>query len=262
MIFDYKMSNINTDDLNKLDLQNEIDHWELFQLETDDTRNLILDYLVKKCEIHSPKNYKCPNLFENLDIPNEKIFHFEICNKFLFQTEKRRKPFINGKLLYNQNICIEFEINSKCSKGDMCDFSHNQLEIKFHPWNYRKDLCKIPDCDKIKKYCFKSHRLQDLRNFSFIKNNIKIISSENKYENTKDYNFYSNNNDEIFEYKGKHETNEKDNMLNQLNLDIKNLLDEFDLDQINCENLENENIENTDYKTNKKFSDSNKIYLF
>ena len=270
------MSKLNNENLQNFENEDELDYWEIFQSETDDTRNLLLDYLVKKCENHSIENFKKNDYFENLEENIKSNYHFENCNKYLFESERRRKPFINGKLLYYHDPCKEFKENSRCIKGDICPFSHNQLEIKFNPTNYRKDICKSVDCDKHKKYCYNSHRTQDLRYFPLNKKIFSSKNTSNKNENniSELKNNYNNNNNNNNNYNckiieninneelknsknNKSSMNEKENMLNKLNLDIKNLLDEFDLDQINCDDYENEEIDNTDDKTDKKLSESN-----
>jgi len=226
---------------NDYDREEDIDYWELFQSESDETRNLILDYQVKKCDSHKESDFSKLNHFESQLENNH--YHFENCNKYLFESERRRKPFKNGKLLYFQNICQFAKNGSNCLKGDLCQFSHNQLEIKFHPLLYRKEMCKTVDCEKIKRYCCNSHRIQDLR---FLPVNTKNIDSHNT-------------NNKISENAiSKCKVEDKEEMLNKLNFDIKNLLDELDLDHLNYD--DNENNDNTDDKTDKKANEGKLLY--
>jgi len=225
-------------------LKEDLDYWEIFQSETDDTRNLILDYLVRKCDIHKNDDFSNFKPFDKLD--DNEVYHFDNCNKFLFESERRRKPFKNGKLLYFHYPCKDFKENSKCVKGDICDFSHNQLETKFHPINYRNESCNFPDCDKNKKYCNKSHRTQDIRCFPNCRKNSSNFTINNKNEKVYNDGKYKklhtkNSGEEQIPNSYKITTNvneEKEEILNKLNFDIKNLLDELDLDQIDVEDEE------------------------
>lgn len=233
------MSNLKNENNN---IEEDLDYWEIFQSETDDTRNLILDYLVKKCDNHNQKDFPDFISFEKLD--ENKNYHFDNCNKYLFETERRRKPFKNGKLLYFHHPCKEFKEKFNCVKGDICQFSHNQLEIKFHPNSYKKEMCNTSCCDRNKRYCYKSHRVQDLRYFPFSRKNCMNYNSANN----KNENFFIDFNNKKKSYKNieldkrqpasdkaKIPSDDKEEMLNKLNFDIKNLLDELDLDQLEDE---------------------------
>jgi hypothetical protein len=233
------------------DIDENLDYWEIFQSETDDTRNLILDHLVKKCETHYEKDFPEFKTFEKLE--EHKFFHFDNCNKYLFESERRRKPFKNGKLLYFHFPCKEFNENSKCIKGDICQLSHNQLEINFHPINYRKEMCNSFYCAKNKRYCDKSHKGQDLRYFPFSMKN----SSKNNFKN-------KNLKNDLIQYTTKKANNvleDKENMLKKLNFDIKNLLGELDLDNLEDDQDEDKK-ENVSKRIEIQFNEGKTIYKF
>ena len=246
------MSNFNREKSknNFINIDYDIDYWEIFQSETDETRNLLLNYLTKKCDIHKEEEYLDPNIIDLFEFKSTKNFHFEECRNYLFISEKRRNPFKNGKLLYSKNPCQNFMKKISCSKGEICEFSHNQLEILFHPYNFRKQICRNNECEKNKIFCFNAHRNQDKRKFPFsMKNSFhsKEQKNFNNIQNGKDskndlnYND-SNNNHQNLEKNNEmpHSElvkNDKDNMLNQLNFDIKNLLDEVDFDDLDEDDL-------------------------
>lgn len=252
-----------------INIDTEIDYWELFQSETDETRNLLLNYLTKKCEVHKTENYQDPadyEVFEIIEYKSPRNFHFEECRNFLFQSEKRRNPFKNGKLLYSKNPCQNFLKKIECPKGENCEFSHNQLEILFHPFNYRKFICNYNECEKNKAFCFNAHRNQEKRKFPNLGNKAyksreyKESKENNNEKKNYNKNFYIknngneiNNNEDntreiILDKKDKNSINKENalnslndnesngnnnnNMLNQLNLDIKNLLDEVDFENL------------------------------
>jgi hypothetical protein len=212
-----------------INIDYDIDYWELFQSETDETRNLLLNFLTNKCEIHKTEDFFDPENYNLNEVKNTitKNFHFEECRNYLFISEKRRNPFKNGKLLYSETPCQNFLKKISCPNKENCDFSHNQLEILFHPFNFRKQICNFNECEKNKLFCFNAHRNQEKRRFPYIKKN-SCVSKDNKNNNN---NYNKDKEKEKEKEKDKDKYSDKDfNIINQLNFDIKNLLDEVNFD--------------------------------
>lgn len=233
-------------------LDKNTDYWEIFQSESDETRNLLLNFLTNKCTIHKEENFENPENFDLTESNFKENFHFEHCKNYLFDSEKRRNPFRNGKLLYSKYPCKSFFNKSNCQLGENCEFSHNQLEILFHPFNFRKEICKQNECENKKSYCFMAHKFHEKRNFPYLKKN-SFNSKELKNpkdKNLKDFEENFRNKNECLIMKnnenkensmGDYKKKENDTMLNRLNLDIKNLLDEVDFD-LNEEEDSNTNL--------------------
>lgn len=242
-----------------IDIEENIDYWEVFQSETDDTRNLILDHLIKKCDVHNENDFTDIQPFDELK--ENTIYHSNNCGKYLFESERRRKPFKNGKLLYFQFPCKDFKDTSNCLKGDSCQFCHNQSEIKFHPIIYRREMCKSYKCEINRRYCHKSHRAQDLRNYPFNRkngsnNNLKVGKSIKDFVK-KDLKDNQTQNQSIKFMKS---NQDKEDMLNKLNFDIKNLLEELDFDQLD-EHSEDNKIDEIN-KVNMEYMKGKLIYFF
>jgi hypothetical protein len=224
-----------------INIDYDIDYWELFQSETDETRNLLLNFLTKKCDIHKKEDYVDPDNMNLVELKNTnmKNFHFEDCRNYLFLSEKRRNPFKNGKLLYSNNPCQNFLKKISCPNNENCEFSHNQLEILFHPFNFRMKICNSNECEKNKLFCFNAHRNQDKRRFHLIKKNSCVLEEHKNYNNDINNNYNINNKENKNKDKDSDNTKDKDkekdnikdpDKINQLNFDIKNLLDEVDFD--------------------------------
>jgi hypothetical protein len=127
--------------------EDELEDWERFQMESDAVRNLILSYLCSKCE------------FKNISQS-----HRMNCEKYHEEEKRRRKPFKDGKLVYESELCQNIIQNKECKIGESCDQSHNLLEIIFHPAKYRTVLCdKNCNSEIAQKYCPFAHSQEQLR---------------------------------------------------------------------------------------------------
>jgi hypothetical protein len=124
---------------------NGLEEWEFFQNEEDSVRNIILSYLTIECDFFNAKE---PNFLHS---------HKKDCEKYHSVSEKRRKPFKDGRLVYS-----EFQCDEDCSK-EQCDKSHSLYEIIFHPAKFRTQMCKDP-CQFIhEKFCPHAHLKSQLR---------------------------------------------------------------------------------------------------
>ncbi len=250
----------------KNEIEEDQDYWEIFQSETDENRNLILDYLVKKCDSHDLNEFPESLALDKLD--ENKTYHFFNCKKYLFESERRRKPFKNGKLVYFHHPCQELKENYNCIKGDMCQFSHTEHEIKFHPMTYRKEMCFSSNCENKKIYCYNAHRVQDRRYFPF-----KRKKSSNSNINIKNENYLVDFNDKLSNNKvievdqkqtisNKSKNTTEEEMVNKLNFDIKNLLDELDLNQLEeDEEVKKEGIDDDFHQIESNFIFMLNIYI-
>jgi hypothetical protein len=148
-------------------MEEQLEDWENFQIENDSVRNLILSYLTLKCEY--------VDSLEKNETLNLKAHKLE-CEKFHNQEEMRRKPFKDGKLIYESEICpsiTEKENSSMCINGLSCTKSHNMYEYLFHPAVYRSRKCENQECREASmKFCPYAHNQQELRNGNiYLKNN-------------------------------------------------------------------------------------------
>lgn len=66
-----------------------------------------------------------------------------ICNSYHSTKDRRRAPFKNSVLVYNNEICTHIKDQNQCPEEDLWTYSHNQYEVDFHPCNF-----KIHECTK------------------------------------------------------------------------------------------------------------------
>lgn len=119
------MKNEEIVELNSSRVTDELDDWETFQKEEDCVREAVFMYKTKECLLQSCTKEDCFN-FHN-------------------PSERRRRPFINGKIKYSSQLC-SLEL---CDNID-CNYSHNLNEQLFHPLVYRTREC----CLEFKKNSF------------------------------------------------------------------------------------------------------------
>ena len=129
--------------MNKNEEEN-FNEWELFQLESDEVREIILMFMTFKCD----------------KIINET--HFLECPGFHVDGLKRRNPFFEGKLLYTSEICFEKEKTGFCNLVDKCRKSHNKYEVLYHPSKFRTSPCEQKHVVNY-KYCPFAHSKEQLR---------------------------------------------------------------------------------------------------
>lgn len=106
------------EEISKPRAMDDLDDWETFQKEEDCVRDVIFMYKTKECMVKDCVNADCWN-YHGLN-------------------ERRRRPFVNGKIKYSSDICIiESCVNSECR------FSHNEHEQNFHPRIYKTKQCSL-----------------------------------------------------------------------------------------------------------------------
>lgn len=63
------------------------------------------------------------------------------------RADRRRVPFApDGKLRYWCDPCPKWRAQGKCSEGDMCYFSHTDVEQLYHPAKYKTAECEGKKC--------------------------------------------------------------------------------------------------------------------
>lgn len=152
-------------DINFINKDNISPEYELFLQEPVEVQSVINNYMTKKCTL-------------NL---NEQTFdHTAQCENYHNESQRRRKPFRNGRLLYRSEICM-FNSNF-CKKYEECDKCHNNFEYCFHPEKFRTSSCNLVNCRKFGKICPFSHSVDTLRNsYSYTNNNLNIINNKYNY---------------------------------------------------------------------------------
>ena len=56
-------------------------------------------------------------------------------------SEVRRRPFDQGKLMYINKIWVAIQRGRECSKKDACEYCHSEIELMYHPWEYKTKMC-------------------------------------------------------------------------------------------------------------------------
>lgn len=164
-IFTKKM-NLNTKNIPD---QTSIDDWESFQEESDEVRNIILLFKIRKC---SDEDHFSSSQYTNS------------CSNYHSTDDKRRRPFDNnGKLLYSSESC-----QNKSCNDDKCKFANNLYEVNYHPNYYKTKICNI-------KHKFEKEKLSRLFNKESISNfpipipimKSSILSKFNQSSRTSDF---------------------------------------------------------------------------
>lgn len=138
---------------------------ELFLQEPIEVQSIINNYMTNKC---------------TLNIKEHSNEHMAICENYHNETQKRRNPFRNGRLLYRSEICMFY--SNYCKKYDDCDKCHNNYEYCFHPEKFRTSSCNMMNCRKFGKICPFSHSVDTLRkSYSYTNSNLNIINNKYNY---------------------------------------------------------------------------------
>ena len=162
--------------------------WEMFQLESDEVREIILFYMTIKCDNYSSD------------------LHLLECLNYHLENHKRRNPFSQGRLVYSSEICLDVEKTGFCSSFDKCNKSHNIYEILYHPEKYKTTLCEQKHLLYF-KFCPFAHSKDQLRNGKCYEQVNKLslyntISQENNSENNLNNVFMKSNTEfEILSFK-------------------------------------------------------------
>ena len=135
---------------------------QIFLQEPAEVQQIINTYMTKQC---------------TLNINDQTPDHASVCEDFHNDSQRRRKPFRNGRLLYRSEICM-FNSNF-CKRYEECDKCHNNFEYCFHPEKFRTSSCNLINCRKFGKICPFSHSVDTLRNsYSYTNNNLNIINNK------------------------------------------------------------------------------------
>ena len=117
-----------------------------------DTMNTILSHF----EYYKIKN---PNIkYNNSHFDNYLLKRYEcsyIFTTYLSETDCRELK-IDNKLYFNYIPIKCKEKHNNPEEKEYCSFGHNEIELKFHPFVYKKFKCKIPNCKK-DSYCNLHH---------------------------------------------------------------------------------------------------------
>jgi len=85
-----------------------------------------------------------------------------LCTYYHSYADRRRPPFFNGQLTYVQATCPYITQGLLCTKGDQCQYSHNNDESMYHPAKYKTSMClQGPMC--LGDLCPWAHFPEDLR---------------------------------------------------------------------------------------------------
>ena len=104
----------------------------------------------------------------------------EVWQYYHSDIDKRRKPIINGLLVYNSQLCENIKDEKAWMKGDQWEFWHSKTEVNYHPANYKTIFCdenKYGKCE-LGEVCFKFHSKEMRRDGSHY---IKNLPSKPKY---------------------------------------------------------------------------------
>ena len=121
-----------------------------------DTMNSILSHF----EYYKNKNPKIK--YNNSHFDNYLLKRYEcsyIFTTYLYETGCRELK-IDNKLYFNYNP-IKCNVNHQdTQEKENCGFAHNEIELKFHPFVYKKFKCDIKGCKK-DSYCYLYHSNND-----------------------------------------------------------------------------------------------------
>ena len=121
-----------------------------------DTMNSILSHF----EYYKNKNPKIK--YNNSHFDNYLLKRYEcsyIFTTYLYETGCRELK-IDNKLYFNYNP-IKCNVNHQdTQEKENCGFAHNEIELKFHPFVYKKFKCDIKGCKK-DSYCYLYHTNND-----------------------------------------------------------------------------------------------------
>ena len=134
ILYAFSLSNERKNDniINFLDTMNSIlSHFEYYRI-----KNPNIKYNNSHFDNYLLKRYDCSYIFTT----------------YLSETDCRELK-IDNKLYFNY-IPIKCNVNhnENQEEKDTCGFAHNEIELKFHPFVYKKFKCNIPDCKK-DSYC-------------------------------------------------------------------------------------------------------------
>lgn len=134
---------------------------KLFKAESEEDKKNIIGY----------KFYSC-----NMGHTTEPWFNYHE------ETERRRKPIVGGKIIYVNKLCETKP--SECENGDACKFCHTEMELLFHPVEYKAKMCeKGPH--PLQEFCPNAHdedEIRDVTGYQTLVDEILSASSERKFE--------------------------------------------------------------------------------
>ena len=109
-----------------------------YMLRDDEKKRLNVDKLIKH-------KFITKNVKEFNKIDRNKLGDHLKGSNIIFNIKKTCIEYINQSV-------FEKEENENQEEKDTCGFAHNEIELKFHPFVYKKFKCNIPDCKK-DSYC-------------------------------------------------------------------------------------------------------------
>ena len=140
----------------------------LFSLTDDKKSEIIINFfdtintILSHYKYYKKKNPKIK--YNNSHFDNYLLKRYE-CS-YMFTTYLSdldcRELKIDNKLYFNYIPikCLENHQSGDTEKKETCGFSHNKIELQFHPFVYKKFKCVLPDCKK-DCYCYYYHTNND-----------------------------------------------------------------------------------------------------
>ena len=103
-------------------------------------------------EIYTLSYFNTTRCSLGLSCYTETLSYNPDCNYFHHEKNSRRNPFVN---LYLPKRCKE-HLFTRYGTSEDCPFAHTDVEVRYHPLNYRMELCSFgKDCKNVK--CAYSH---------------------------------------------------------------------------------------------------------
>ena len=195
ILYAFSLSNERKNDniINFLDTMNSIlSHFEYYRI-----KNPNIKYNNSHFDNYLLKRYDCSYIFTT----------------YLSETDCRELK-IDNKLYFNY-IPIKCYVNhnENQEEKDKCGFAHNEIELKFHPFVYKKFKCNILDCKK-DSYCSLYH----------VDNNASSIDMETEVDFDSDEINKLQNILSSLNVSKKEKDNNKDNKLNSLDKQKKDFI--------------------------------------
>jgi len=88
-----------------------------------------------------------------------------LCFFYHSPSEVRRGPFLEGKIRYTDEICEQIMDSGECSEGNECTYCHSDLELEYHPTQYKSKMCDRGS-HPLQDYCPHAHTEGELRDVS------------------------------------------------------------------------------------------------
>ena len=85
------------------------------------------------------------------------------CMYYHSAVDRRRDPY--GDVPYDMSECLKLPFPGAgwCSDGDSCTHSHNQMEMAYHPRQFKTNMCESPEACSIGAFCCHAHNAGGLR---------------------------------------------------------------------------------------------------